>query len=382
MNDNTEKISYAGDPAMRIVRIEDALRRYMPKEAGLANPVREAMEYALMAGGKRIRPQLLLLSYEAFRTKKELTLVGPDKVDGVVGQSVGSAENHTENQTEDRTGNQTENRTENLSENRTDNQTDNQTENRTSIPSDIPEIFASALEMIHTYSLVHDDLPAMDDDSLRRGRPTVHVVYGEDVAILAGDGLLNYAYELAASAMERIPGDRRVERAMMILARRPGLFGMLGGQAADVTLAGKKLEDEQLNFIYANKTAALLECAMQIGAVLGGANEEETEQIRRAAYAAGIAFQVQDDILDMIGDAETLGKEVGQDERNEKTTYVTLYGMEAAEAYVRQLTDQANEILEGLLTVKKEGSDGADEMSNPAAEELISLLQSLVGRKK
>lgn len=374
MNDNTEKISYAGDPAMRIARIEDALRRYMPKEAGLANPVREAMEYALMAGGKRIRPQLLLLSYEAFRTKKELTLVGPDKVDGVVGQSVVSAEKRTDNQTE--------NRTENLSENRMDNRMDNQTENRTSIPSDIPEIFASALEMIHTYSLVHDDLPAMDDDSLRRGRPTVHVVYGEDVAILAGDGLLNYAYELAASAMERIPGDRRVERAMMILARRPGLFGMLGGQAADVTLAGKKLEDEQLTFIYANKTAALLECAMQIGAVLGGANEEETEQIRRAAYAAGIAFQVQDDILDMIGDAATLGKEVGQDERNEKTTYVTLYGMEAAEAYVRQLTDQANEILEGLLTVKKEGSDGADEMSNPAAEELISLLQSLVGRKK
>ena len=378
MNDNTEKISYAGDPAMRIARIEDALRRYMPKEAGLANPVREAMEYALMAGGKRIRPQLLLLSYEAFRTKKMHALERYGKTNGVAEQSVISNDNLAENQSE----NCGEKQQEFVIESKTKNPSETCAENNTSIPSDIPEIFASALEMIHTYSLVHDDLPAMDDDSLRRGRPTVHVVYGEDVAILAGDGLLNYAYELAASAMERIPGDRRVERAMMILARRPGLFGMLGGQAADVTLAGKKLEDEQLNFIYANKTAALLECAMQIGAVLGGANEEETEQIRRAAYAAGIAFQVQDDILDMIGDAETLGKEVGQDERNEKTTYVTLYGMEAAEAYVRQLTDQANEILEGLLTVKKEGSDGADEMSNPAAEELISLLQSLVGRKK
>ena len=378
MNDNTEKISYAGDPAMRIARIEDALRRYMPKEAGLANPVREAMEYALMAGGKRIRPQLLLLSYEAFRTKKMHALERYGKTNGVAEQSVISTDNLAENQSE----NCGEKQQEFVIESKTKNPSETCAENNTSIPSDIPEIFASALEMIHTYSLVHDDLPAMDDDSLRRGRPTVHVVYGEDVAILAGDGLLNYAYELAASAMERIPGDRRVERAMMILARRPGLFGMLGGQAADVTLAGKKLEDEQLNFIYANKTAALLECAMQIGAVLGGANEEETEKIRKAAYAAGIAFQVQDDILDMIGDAETLGKEVGQDERNEKTTYVTLYGMEAAEAYVRQLTDQANEILEGLLTVKDEGADGADEMSNPAAEELISLLQSLVGRKK
>ena len=318
MDNTKDNYSYAQDRAGRVARIEDALRRYMPQEAGLADPVREAMEYALMAGGKRIRPQLLLLTYEAFRTKKALA------------NEYSAAE----------------------------------------ISPDIPEIFASALEMIHTYSLVHDDLPAMDDDSLRRGRPTVHVVYGEDVAILAGDGLLNYAYELAASAMERVPGDRRVEQAMMILSRRPGLFGMLGGQTADVTLAGKKLEDDQLSFIYANKTAALLECAMQIGAVLGGATPEETEQIRKSAYAAGIAFQVQDDILDMISDAETLGKEVGQDERNEKTTYVTLHGMEAAQAYVQQLTDEANALLRGLFLEE-----------NAAAAELIDLLQGLAARK-
>ena len=324
MDNSKENYSYAQDRAGRVARIEDALRRYMPQEAGLADPVREAMEYALMAGGKRIRPQLLLLTYEAFRTKKAYT----DENDKNVawGSKV--------------------------------------------ISTEIPEIFASALEMIHTYSLVHDDLPAMDDDSLRRGRPTVHVVYGEDVAILAGDGLLNFAYELAASAMERVPGDRRVEQAMMILARRPGLFGMLGGQTADVTLAGKKLEDDQLTFIYANKTAALLECAMQIGAVLGGATPEETEQIRKSAYAAGIAFQVQDDILDMISDAETLGKEVGQDERNEKTTYVTLHGMEAAQAYVQQLTDEANALLRGLFLEE-----------NAAAAELIDLLQGLAARK-
>ena len=297
----------------RRAEIEDILKQYMPKEAGLADKVREAMDYALMAGGKRIRPQLLLLTYEAFVEKN-----GMD--DG--------------------------------------------------LHPDVPKIFAAALEMIHTYSLIHDDLPAMDDDSLRRGKPTVHVAFGEDIAILAGDGLLNLAYEVAAGAMERVPGNRRIEKAMYFLARRPGLYGMLGGQTADVTLAGKKLSDEQLEFIYAYKTAALLECAMQIGAVLGGASEEETEKIRRAAYDVGIAFQVQDDILDEIGDAATLGKEVGQDARNEKTTYVTLHGMDAAEAYVQEKTDDAKELLRGIFS-----------RDNEAAEELIAILQGLVGRK-
>ena len=229
----------------------------------------------------------------------------------------------------------------------------------------------AALEMIHTYSLIHDDLPAMDNDSMRRGRPTVHVAFGEDIAILAGDGLLNFAYELAAFAMELSPEKRSVELAMRILARRPGLYGMLGGQTADVTLSGSKLSEKQLTFIYANKTAALLECAMQIGAVLGGATAFETEQIRKAAYAAGIAFQVQDDILDQIGDAEVLGKEVGQDERNEKTTYVTLHGLDAAKQYVQYLTDEANKVLREIFS----------EENAPAAD-LVQLLQSLVNRNK
>ena len=231
--------------------------------------------------------------------------------------------------------------------------------------------YACSLEYIHTYSLIHDDLPAMDDDSLRRGRPTVHVAFGEDIAILAGDGLLNFAYELAAFAMELSPEKRSVELAMRILARRPGLYGMLGGQTADVTLSGSKLSEKQLTFIYANKTAALLECAMQIGAVLGGATAFETEQIRKAAYAAGIAFQVQDDILDQIGDAEVLGKEVGQDERNEKTTYVTLHGLDAAKQYVQYLTDEANKVLREIFS----------EENAPAAD-LVQLLQSLVNRNK
>ena len=327
----------------RLTEIESALTRFMPKEAGLAEPVRSAMEYALMAGGKRIRPQLLMMTYDAFCRKAE------ENADGRSGKDSGDY-----------------------------------VANR-----DIPLAFASALEMIHTYSLIHDDLPAMDDDSLRRGRPTVHVAFGEDIAILAGDGLLNIAYEVASDCFDTAPGDCRVERAMRILARKPGLFGMLGGQTADVTLAGKPISDEQLEYIYANKTAALLECAMQIGAVLGGASEEEAEVVRRAAYDAGIAFQVQDDILDMTGTAEELGKEVGQDERNEKTTYVTLRGMDAAKAYVQEKTDAATRALGALFSVNWEEAGGEEtsdtpvdmEEGNAPAKELIRLLQSLAGRR-
>ncbi len=333
----------------RIIEIEAALKRFLPKEAGLANPVREAMEYALMAGGKRIRPQLLMMCYDAFRVKsasrvkdaveqakKEDSPIAALLVSATIGQAASDAKEGVEDR-------------------------------------DVPLAFASALEMIHTYSLIHDDLPAMDDDSLRRGRPTVHVAYGEDIAILAGDGLLNIAYEVASDTFDLAPGNRSVEQALRILARKPGLFGMLGGQTADVTLAGTKLSDDQLEYIYANKTAALLECAMQIGAVLGGATAEEAEVIRQAAYDAGIAFQVQDDILDMTGSAEELGKEVGQDERNEKTTYVTLHGMEAAEAYVQEKTDAAANALATLFA--------SDASENAPAKELIDLLQSLVGRR-
>ena len=286
--------------------VNNFLEKRMEKR-GISN-VDDAMKYSLLAGGKRLRPILLMATAEA---------VGANGYDY--------------------------------------------------LPA------ACGLEMIHTYSLIHDDLPAMDDDSLRRGRPTVHVAYGEDIAILAGDGLLNIAYEVASDTFDLAPGNRSVEQALRILARKPGLFGMLGGQTADVTLAGTKLSDDQLEYIYANKTAALLECAMQIGAVLGGATAEEAEVIRQAAYDAGIAFQVQDDILDMTGSAEELGKEVGQDERNEKTTYVTLHGMEAAEAYVQEKTDAAANALATLFA--------SEASENAPAKELIDLLQSLVGRR-
>ena len=296
----------------RTAYIEEVLVKHMPQDAGPANPVRDAMEYALMAGGKRIRPRLMLLCYEAFQKED------PEKA----------------------------------------------------VPREVLECYMAALEMIHTFSLIHDDLPAMDDDSLRRGRPTVHVAFGEDIAILAGDGLENQAFEVAAKSFTMLPGDIRTEKALQILAGKPGLFGMLGGQTADVTLSGKPLTDEQLEYIYANKTAALLECAMMIGAVLGGADAEQTDMIRRSAYNAGIAFQVQDDILDATGDAETLGKEVGQDARNEKTTYVSLHGLDAAAAYVQQKTDEAETLLQELFSDENE----------PAAE-LRALLQGLVNRK-
>ena len=330
-------------------KIESALKEYMQADASLANPVRDAMSYALMAGGKRIRPQLMLLTYEAFSLKYG----NRNPADGGAGVSEDDV----------------------FQDQIPQDQIPREQQGENVLPEEVVMTFAVALEMIHTYSLIHDDLPAMDDDSLRRGKPTVHVAFGEDIAILAGDGLLNLAYEVAAGAMEMVPENRRIEKAMYFLARRPGLYGMLGGQTADVTLAGKKLSDEQLEFIYAYKTAALLECAMQIGAVLGGASEEETENIRKAAYDVGIAFQVQDDILDEIGDAATLGKEVGQDARNEKTTYVTLHGMEAAEAYVKEKTDQAEDLIRSVFA----GKNIAEE--NLAARELIAVLQGLVGRK-
>lgn len=354
----------------RITEIEAALKRFLPRDAGLANPVRDAMEYALMAGGKRIRPQLMLMTYDAFMRREAAgKTAGPSDADAsafgaitamasAVNKAVSEKKDGAEGNASDQAGSVLH----------------SAAGKSGALNRDVPLAFASALEMIHTYSLIHDDLPAMDDDSLRRGRPTVHVAYGEDIAILAGDGLLNIAYEIASDCFDVAPGDVRVERALRILARKPGLFGMLGGQTADVTLAGKPLDDDKLEYIYANKTAALLECAMQIGSVLGGASDAEAEVIRQAAYDAGIAFQVQDDILDMTGTAEELGKEVGQDERNEKTTYVTLHGMEAAERYVQEKTDAATDGLRKLFGL-------AEGRKNAAAEELIALLQGLVGRR-
>lgn len=208
--------------------------------------------------------------------------------------------------------------------------------------------FMAAIEMIHTHSLIHDDLPALDDDEYRRGKKTTHVVYGEAMAILAGDALLNLAYETAVKAFAEAPGDPNVARALEILTRKTGAYGMLGGQSVDVEYAGRPLTDEQLSFIYGLKTGALIESSMMIGAVLAGASDKEVEQIERAAHCVGMAFQIQDDILDVTGREEELGKPVNSDEKNQKTTWVTVHGLDEARETVEQYSKEAVRLLGDL----------------------------------
>lgn len=210
------------------------------------------------------------------------------------------------------------------------------------------EPFMTAIEMIHTHSLIHDDLPAMDNDEYRRGKKTTHVVYGEAMAILAGDALLNLAYETVSKAFELEPANPAVGRAFGILAAKTGIYGMIGGQSVDVEYEGKPLTEEQLCFIYRLKTSALIEASMMIGAVLAGACDEDVEKIEQIAYKVGMAFQIQDDILDCTSTTEELGKPVHSDEKNEKTTYVTLYGIEQSHQAVEQYSHQAVELLEKL----------------------------------
>lgn len=208
------------------------------------------------------------------------------------------------------------------------------------------EPFMAAIEMIHTYSLIHDDLPAIDNDDYRRGRKTAHKVYGEAMAILAGDALLNYAYETAARAFSMTSNLPLVVSAYTILTKKPGIYGMIGGQTADVELTGTPLTEDALNYIYENKTGALMEAAMMIGACLAGASDEEVHRIEQLAGIVGRAFQIQDDILDIEGTQEELGKALHSDEENGKVTYVTIHGLEKAKAEVEELSKEAVRILE------------------------------------
>lgn len=231
----------------------------------------------------------------------------------------------------------------------------------------IIEPFMAAIEMIHTYSLIHDDLPALDNDDYRRGRKTAHVVYGEDIAILAGDGLLNYAFEVATSAFTMKAGDTKVERAFQVLATKPGIYGMIGGQTADVVSTGKSLTLDEILYIHEKKTAALLQCAFMIGGILAGATTEEVKQLEIAGKEIGLAFQIQDDILDLIGDEKEIGKPVASDEKNGKITYVTIKGLEQSQKDVQELT-----------------KNGICRMENMGIKQpfLMDLLKSLVDRKK
>ena len=212
------------------------------------------------------------------------------------------------------------------------------------------DAFMAAIEMIHTYSLVHDDLPAMDNDLYRRGKKTTHAVYGEAMGVLAGDALLNFAFETVADAMVRSTGDMRVAKAFAVLAKKAGIYGMIGGQVVDVESEKKEqqIDRDCLDFIYRLKTGALIEASLMIGAILAGASEEEVSLMEEAGTKLGLAFQIQDDILDVTSSLEVLGKPIGSDARNEKATYVAFEGLEKAGAEVERLSREAVAILDGF----------------------------------
>ena len=274
---------------------EEIIKRYLPKEEGFAKNMAEAMNYSMLSGGKRLRPVFMREVYSMF---------------GGTGKVI--------------------------------------------------EPFMAAMEMVHTHSLIHDDLPALDNDEYRRGRKTTHAVYGEPAAILAGDALLNYAYETAFRAFDLFDESdmeewKRVAKALSILGKKTGIDGMLGGQSVDVENDKKEqeLDREMLDYIYEHKTSALIEASMMAGAVLGGADEEQTALIEKAASAIGMAFQIQDDILDVTSTSQELGKPVHSDEKNHKVTYVTLFGVEKASEQVLQFSEQAQSILENLSNKNK-----------------------------
>ena len=287
--------------------IENIIYNYLPAEEGYQKTVIEAMNYSFRAGGKRLRPMLMKLCYDMFASDENVDVIGP---------------------------------------------------------------FMAAIEMIHTYSLIHDDLPALDNDLVRRGLPTCHAKYGEDMAILAGDGLLNFAFETASKAFLACPGNVSVEKAFMTLAKRPGIYGMIGGQVLDVAMSGKPLDDKQIDFININKTAALIMCSMEIGGLIGGADEDDCESLGLIAKCVGLAFQVQDDILDIIGDEEKLGKPVKSDEKNAKYNYATVHGLEEAKTYVRDMSQKAIMMIKDIKACNED-----------SRQQLMELVNSLINRE-
>ncbi len=270
----------------RVTQIEQIIKAYLPEEEGYAKTVIEAMNYSVLAGGKRLRPMLMNETYRLF---------------GGNGKEI--------------------------------------------------EPFMSAIEMIHTYSLVHDDLPCMDNDEYRRGRKTTHAVYGEGMAVLAGDALLNFAFETACKAFSYTHNPQKVGKALTILAGKSGIYGMIGGQTADILAENSKPEDiseDLILYIHEHKTAALIQNAMMIGAILADAPEESINIIEKIGYNIGIAFQIQDDILDITSTFQELGKPIGSDEKNHKVTYVTLNGIDKAKKDVASLSEEAVTLLEQL----------------------------------
>lgn len=286
LNGNLNKSQFMEELQQKVEHINDVLEKFLPAEEGQQRIIFEAMNYSVRAGGKRLRPILMEETYHMFG---------------------GS--------------------------------------------SAVIEPFMAAIEMIHTYSLVHDDLPAMDNDEYRRGKKTTHAVYGEAMGILAGDALLNLAYETAAKAFDMEVADARVARAFTVLAKKAGVYGMVGGQVVDVE--SEKSDDcpvtrEKLDFIYRLKTGALIESSMMIGAILAGASPDEISRVEQIAAKLGLAFQIQDDVLDVTSTLEVLGKPVGSDEKNNKATYVTFEGLDKAVSDVERISKEAEEQLDDL----------------------------------
>lgn len=266
----------------KINLIEEGLKKYLKKENNPQKEIYEAMEYSLMAGGKRLRPVIMLLA----------------------GEMCGG-----------------------------------------NISTIMP--FACAMEMIHTYSLIHDDLPAMDNDDLRRGKPTNHKVFGEDMAILAGDALLNKAME---TALLSDADDSVKVKALKILFSSSGTEGMIGGQVIDIK--NQEHTHKELLNLHLLKTGAIIRSSGVLGGVLSGASGEEIEAIDSFCKNLGIAFQIQDDLLDVLGNVEELGKPVGSDQSNEKTTYVTLFGVEKSKELVVEHTRNAKKSIENCFGEK------------------------------
>lgn len=286
LNGNLNKSQFMEELQQKVEHINDVLEKFLLAEEGQQRIIFEAMNYSVRAGGKRLRPILMEETYHMFG---------------------GS--------------------------------------------SAVIEPFMAAIEMIHTYSLVHDDLPAMDNDEYRRGKKTTHAVYGEAMGILAGDALLNLAYETAAKAFDMEVADTRVARAFAVLAKKAGVYGMVGGQVVDVE--SEKSDDcsitrEKLDFIYRLKTGALIESSMMIGAILAGASSDEVSRVEQIAAKLGLAFQIQDDVLDVTSTLEVLGKPVGSDEKNNKATYVTFEGLDKAVSDVERISKEAEEQLDDL----------------------------------
>ena len=227
---------------------------------------------------------------------------------------------------------------------------------------DVALNFAAALEMIHTYSLIHDDLPAMDNDDFRRGRPSCHKAFGEDIALLAGDGLLTLAFETAAKT-EGISADK-VLKAIIVLSTCAGNDGMIGGQVIDLVSEGTNPELSTVKEMYIKKTGALIAAAAEIGTILAGGTEKQVLAAKDYALNLGIAFQIQDDILDKIGDSALLGKPVGSDAKNEKSTYVSITGLEKAKSDVEEYTKKAVLALETFGEAGKNLKDLAEYLIN------------------